>query len=257
MAVHQGNELVWTLIENLILAGEKIYKDIPLDKLKEYLMYNIRPFKTVSMDSDSPYPMIKLIGDNHEFNYIIWDNDSNEIMYTTEKQHNISDVLRLYRNLVSIKITPKGVLRSDTFPLKTTEEISFSKEYIGGSVVILEEYLPVKQELKVTIYSPDNYSDSLDDFEDKHGKKITSYHGFISLPTERYGEPCYTISIALKNQDGKECYQINTLTADGDSVEQIMPYKEGTTVYQLYYNYMAEMKCFSHWDSAIIKKDKK
>lgn len=246
MAVYTGNELVYNLVKSLIIANERIYENIPLDKLKEYLMYNVRPYETIKINSDNDISIFSLIGDNHEFDYAIWDDSSNAIIYASQNRQKIIDILKGYGQVIRIEILPKNTVESFGIPFKIRDNVCFHKEYINGSAVYVEDYMPETNELKAVVYSPDNYAGALEDFEEECGERITSQHnGFISIPTKEYGKPWLTIGVRLIEDEGKRYYRVTTIDKDNFESYDKIPYTEGMTAYQIYYDIMVKIKCFT------------
>ena len=244
MAAHQGKELAYTLVRSLIIDNEAIYKDIPLDKLKEYLMYNIRPFNEARIDNTSDVPMFTLMsGNHHEYDYVLWDDKSNRIMYASEKEYKLIDVLKTYGNIIRIEISPKGVINSFAMPLIHTDTACFHKEYLSGSIAAVEDYYPEKEEITVTVYNPDIYKTAVEDVECE-GVQITSYQrGFVSGVVQENAAPCISVTISQVYDDGKKYFKIITDDNYGKKAKRV-PCTEGVTLYSAYYNHMVELNCF-------------
>lgn len=91
------------------------------------------------------------------------------------------------------------------------------------------------------MYSLDSYASSIEDFENDFGEKITSYNsGFVSVPTSRYTSDGIRINVRLVENNGKKYFRIIETGQD----EVRIPYAVGMTVYQVYYNLLAEKKFF-------------
>ena len=244
MAVYQNKELAYTLVRSLIIDKEVIYKDIPLDKLKEYLMYNIRPFNEVRIDNTSDVSIFTLkSGNHHEYDYALWDDETNRIVYASEKEYKLTDVLRTYGNIIRIEISPKGVINSFSIPLAHTDAVCFHKEYLNGCVAAIEDYYPEKEEITVTVYNPDVYKMAVDYIEGE-GETITSYQrGFVSIPAQEYANHCIVVTISPVYDDGKKYFKIITDDNYGKRTKRV-PCTEGVTAYNVYYNHMVDLKCF-------------
>lgn len=243
MGAYQWNALAYTLINSVIIGGNGIYRSISLDKLKEYIVYNIKPFETINIDINSPVPMLRLIGGSHEYDYALWDDDSNRIIYASYDNHNISDVIRKNENsnseMVRIEITPKGILKFNE-ALNYVEKTRFHKELINCSGAFVEDYMPDDDEITLSMYSLDSYASSIEDFENDLSEKITSYNsGFVSVPTSQYTNGI-RINVRLVENNGKKYFRIIETGQD----EVRIPYEFGMTVYQVYYNLLAEKKFF-------------
>ena len=212
MGAYQCGALAYTLVNSVIIGGNGIYRSIPLDKLKEYIVYNIKPFETINIDINSPVPMFKLIGERHEYDYILWDDESNRIIYASYDSHNILDVIRKNKNsnseMVRIEITPKGILKFNG-ALNYVEKTRFHKELINCSGAFVEDYMPEDDEITLSMYSLDSYADSIEDFENDFSEKITSYNSdFVSVPTSQYTNDGIRINVRLVENNGKKYFRI-------------------------------------------------
>lgn len=256
MAALQGNDLVYKLVTSLIMSDEHIYDNIPRDKLREYIMYNIKPFESIILDGDSEISMFKLKGNRHEYDYALWDDDSNRIIYTSYDSHDIADVIRdnniANKEMVRIELIPKGAIDYKTLSgISDNEEICFHKELINCCGAFVEDYMPTSNKIKLTMYDMANYTEDITDMEEEFSTTITSHHkGFVSSATEAYGIPYMTIEIKLVE---KNFFMILVTDFEGEYNPDIIPYKEGDTLYQVYYDLLASWKFFINKD-ALKKK---